>query len=255
MAVNYHDRPEWSYSQMKLILDSGIDYAVAAKRGMLPQPASRSINLGELAHMFVLGGDPDAFIVSPYDNYYTKKAKEWKADAKAACKTIIEQKEYDIFYKIVENIKAHPKSKELVTDKSVRHEVEMFAKVNGVDLRGKADAVLEKDGQLIITDIKTTAQFDEWKYKAMRRHYDLQATLYSRIAASSLGVDPLQTHFYFCVAETVAPFRVQYHYAGIEFLNHGDEKLAKCLIEIKNFGDREPNFLIEEINELGDWSL
>lgn len=27
--MDYYKRPEWSYSQMKVILDSGIDYAVA----------------------------------------------------------------------------------------------------------------------------------------------------------------------------------------------------------------------------------
>ncbi len=34
--VNYYDRPEWSFSQMKHIVASGIDYAVASKRGLLP---------------------------------------------------------------------------------------------------------------------------------------------------------------------------------------------------------------------------
>lgn len=36
----YYKRPEWSYSQMKAIITDGIDYAVAAKRGLLPQPAN-----------------------------------------------------------------------------------------------------------------------------------------------------------------------------------------------------------------------
>lgn len=255
MADNYYDRPEWSYSQMKLIIDSGIDYAVAAKRGILPKPASKAIDLGQLAHMFVLGGDPDAFIVSPYADFRTKEARNWKAEAEDACKIVVSKDQYDIIASIVDNIESHPRSKELLKGKDVRHEVEMYAKINGIDLRGKADAVLVKDDSLTICDIKTTAQFDEWKFKAMRRHYDLQASVYSRIAAKSLAVDDNQTHFYFCVVETVPPFRVQYHYAGLAFLEHGDEKLANCLEAIKEFGDRDPNFLIEEVNELGDWSL
>lgn len=263
-AENYHTRPEWSYSQMKLILDHGVDYAVAAKRGMIPAPASKSIDLGQLAHMFVLGGDPDAFIVSPYADFRTKEARNWRDEALDACKTIVTKEQYDTIAPIGDNIEAHPRSKELLKGCEVRHEVEMFAKVNGVDLRGKADAILQHErigdteirrNALTICDIKTTAQFDEWKYKAMRRHYDLQAAVYSLIAAKSCKVSEGFVNFYFCVVETVAPFRVQYHHAGADFIEHGEDKLAKCLGEIKKFGNKEPNFLVEEVNELGDFSL
>lgn len=255
MADSYHDRLEWSYSQMKLIIDSGIDYAVAAKQGKLPKPASKAIDLGQLAHMFVLGGNPDAFIVSPYADFRTKEARNWRDEALDACKTIVTKEQYDAISTIVDNIEAHPMSKKLIKGSNVRHEVEMFAKINRVDLRGKADAILQDDDTLIITDIKTTAQFDEWKYKSMRRHYDLQAATYSLIASSSLKADKGMVNFYFCVVETVFPYRVQYHHAGMEFLEHGEQKLATCLEAIKEFGDKEPNFLIEEVNELGDWSL
>lgn len=255
MADNYHDRPEWSYSQMKVILDSGIDYAVAVKRKMLLGPKSASIDLGELAHMFVLGGDPDTFIVSPYADFRTREARNWRDEALDACKTIVTKEQYDAIAAIVDNIEAHPRSKELLKGKNVRHEVEMFAKVNDINLRGKADAILQGEGALTITDIKTTAQFDEWKYKAMRRHYDLQAAVYSLIAAQSLAVSLSTTQFYFCVVETVAPYRVQYHFAGAPFLERGEQKLGKCLEAIKEFGNNDPNFLVEEVNELGDWSL
>lgn len=256
MLDSYHDRPEWSYSQMKVILDSGIDYAVATKRGVLPRPTSKSIDLGQLAHMFVLGGDPDAFIVSPYADFRTKEARNWRDEALDACKTIITKEQYDIIAAIVDNIEAHPLSKKLLKSKNVQHEVEIFAEINQLPVRGKADAILN-EGPLgiTITDIKTTAQFDEWKYKAMRRHYDLQAALYSLIVGRLFGYESNMIKFYFCVVETTAPYRVQYHFAGLPFLEHGEQKLAKCIEEIEKFGDKEPNFLIEEVNELGDWSL
>lgn len=253
--TDYHKRPEWSYSQMKVILDHGIDYAVAAKRGMLSQPSSKAIDLGELAHMFMLGGNPKAFVVSPYVNFLTKEAKAWKALQLANGKHIIDWKQEDDFAKIVDNIAAHPMSKNLLKGKDTQYEIEMYATVNSVELRGKADALLRTEKGLIITDIKTTAQFDEWKYKARRRHYDLQAVIYSLIGSKSTGASPALTNFYFCVVETVAPFRVQYHHASPELLESGEQKLEKCLEAIKEFGDKEPNFLIEEVNELGDYSL
>lgn len=255
MATSYHDRPEWSYSQMKAILDSGIDYAVAAKRGMLPGPASKSIDLGQLVHMFVLGGDPSTFVVPEYVDFRTKEARAWRDEMQSTGKTIISRSQYEAVSPIVDNIEGHPMSKELLKGNEVKHEVELFAKVNRVALRGKADAILNANDKLTICDIKTTAQFDGWKYAAMSRHYDLQAAVYSLIAAKSLGVSPLSVDFYFCVAETVAPYRVQYHYSGTAFVEHGEQKLVKCLEEITKFGDREPNFLIEEVNELGDWSI
>lgn len=255
MTDSYYDRPEWSTSDMKPILDSGIDIAVARKQRMLAGLVSPAIDLGQLAHMFVLGGDPDSFIVSPYANFRTKEARNWRDEALKACKTIITKEQYDTVAAIVDNIEAHSLSKKLLKGKNVLREVEMFAKVNGVDLRGKADAILQDGNSLIITDIKTTAQFDGWEYKAKCRHYDLQAVIYSLIGSKSLGVSEGMTNFYFCVVETVAPYRVQYHHASREFLESGEQKLAKCLEEIKKFGDKEPSFLIEEINELGDWSL
>ena len=252
---DYHKRPEWSYSQMKVILDSGIDYAVAAKKGMLPGPSSKSIDLGELAHMFVLGGDPDVFIVTPYSDFRTKEAREWKAEQLDAGKTIVTKDQYETIAQIVDNIENHPMSKKLLKGDKVKHEIEMYATANDVKLRGKADSLLIDGNTMIITDIKTTAQFDEWKYKSMRRHYDLQAAVYSLIGAASQKISSSSVNFYFCVAETVAPYRVQYHHASLEFLEHGEKKLSDCLEKIKEFGDKEPNFLIEEVNELGDFSL
>lgn len=258
MSDSYHDRPEWSYSQMKVIIDRGIDYAVAVKRKQINQKFGKAVDLGELAHMFILGGHASKFEVSLYDNYRTKEAREWQAEKQANGKTIIDKPIYDDIDKIVDMVEAHPRSKELIKGKDVQHEVEMFAKINGVDLRGKADAILKTGDSLVITDVKTTAKFDQWhnnKYYAMNQHYDLQAANYSAIAASAYKISPSFVNFYFCVVETVYPFRVQYHHASPEFIEHGEAKLAKCLEQIKNFGDREPNFLIEEVNELGDFSL
>lgn len=256
MADPYHDRPEWSYSQMKLILDHGIDYAVAAKRKIIKQGFGTAVDLGELAHMFVLGGNPKDFVVSEYDNFRTKKAQLWQKEQMEAGLTVIRKQEYNLFVPIVENIKAHPRSTQLITAPEVKHEVEMYATVNGVAIRGKADALLKLDGGgIVLSDIKTTARFDEFKYKVMRRHYDLQAALYSLLACKATGASSSLCNFWFCVAETVFPYRVQYHHCSSEFIEHGERKLEKCIEAIKEFGDREPNFLIEEVNELGDFGL
>lgn len=260
MAGDYHSRPEWSYSQMKVILDHGIDYAVAEKRGTLPKPSSSSIDVGQLVHMILLGGK-DCYVLkedSGYDKFLTKEAKAWRDAQLAAGKTIITKTEFAAVDHITKNIEAHPFRTRWLTPDKVEYETEMYATVNSVSLRGKADIIIHGQNGLIVSDIKTTSKFDRWvkdKYYAMNMHYDLQAALYSLIAGKAFGVSEGLINFYFCVAETQPPYRVQWHHAGLEFIEHGQAKLANCLEEIKKFGDREPNFLIEEINELGDFSL
>lgn len=253
--INYHKRPEWSYSSMKKIIDSGIDYAVAGKLGMLPEPQSAYIDLGQLAHMIILGGE-DTFAISEFPDFRTKVAQEWKKEQLALGKNIITNEQFAAASEIVKNIENHPHTPNLLIGKDIKHEQEMFAKTaEGVAMRGKADAVRLITDAAIVTDIKTTAQFDKFAKSAYWNHYDLQAAVYTLITAMHLGVDPNKVNYYFCVAETAAPYRVQYMHASIEFVEAGERKLRTCIDEIVAFGDKKPNFLITDIEELGDFSI
>lgn len=260
--AGYHDRPEWSYSQMKVILDSGIDYAVAAKMGMFPKPASKAIDVGSMVHQVVLGGE-SSFAVSPYDDFRTKEAREWKKEQTEAGKIILTVAEELMVRDVANNIVNHPYSKRFLFGEGVQHEVEMFATLEGVPMRGKADAIRFYEGneKITILDLKTTAKFDDFKWKNMRAHYDLQAAVYSVIAAATQGKNLLAdmdyVEYIFCVAETVAPYRVQYAVGTREYIEHGLDKLNRCVSEIKTFEKREnktPNFQLEEWLELGDFS-
>lgn len=253
--MNYYDRPEWSYSSMKKILDSGIDYAVAAKQGLIPGPVGKAIDLGTLIHMLVLGGD-DNFAICEFDNYLTKAAREWRDEQLATGKNIVTKSMWAEAAQILNNIENHPHSEEYLTGKGIKHEQEMFARTgDGVALKGKADAIKLNDNSAIVTDLKTTAQFDKFAKSAYWMHYDLQSVVYSLIAASHLKIDPAVVNYMFCVAETVKPYRVQYFHASLEFIESGERKMRTCIDEIVKFGDRKPTFMIEEIKELGDYSL
>jgi hypothetical protein len=254
--MDYYQRPEWSYSQMKVILDSGIDYAVANKRGMLPGPKSPAIDLGQLAHMMILGGK-DQFALSEFSDYRTKAAREWRDSQEEQGKIVISQSQWKDIEQIVTNIEKHPRFKDyLGKGKKAYHELELFATADGVKLRGKADYLhITENGGLIITDLKTTAQFDSWARKAYYSHYDLQAAVYTLIGSASTHTSSDFTNYYFCVAETIPPYRVQFMHASLEFIESGERKLRKCIDAINEFGDKEPNFLINEVTELGDYSL
>ena len=254
MKLNYHKRPEWSYSSMKPILDSGIDYAFAGKLGMLAPPSSSYIDMGQMVHQVLLGGD-DTFITSPYPNFMTKEARVWKKEQLDQGHIIVTDDMRASVDKIVANVKEHPHSKKYLLGKGIKHEQEMFANTEeGIKLRGKSDATVLDKNAAIITDLKTTAQFDKFSKAAYWNHYDLQAATYTLIGASHLKIDPQLVNYYFCVAETVAPYRVKYFHASLEFVESGERKLRTCIDAIANFGDNKPNFLIEDIEELGDWS-
>jgi hypothetical protein len=96
-------------------------------------------------------------------------------------------------------------------------------------------------------DLKTTAQFQEWKYKSIRLHYDLQAAVYKTLYNGDVD-------FAFIIAETVAPYRVQLAFLTQEAWDKGESDLARCLEAVKEFGDKEPSFSILEEIYIGDWS-
>lgn len=252
MPNNYYERPEWSYSQMKVILDSGIDYAVAAKNKLIPGPSSKSIDLGQFIHNTVLGGD-DKFIESPYKDYRTKEAQFWRSGWQDKGYIIIDKSMAEACEKAVENIINHPHAKTYLTGPDVKHEVELYATTaEGIKLRGKADAIVfHDDGKTpkMIVDIKTTGQFDKFINSARYKHYDLQAATYTLLSKTDFS------NYFFCVVETVAPYRVQFMHASLEFIEAGERKLRKCIDEILAFGDKEPSFMLEDIPELGDYSL
>lgn len=255
MADNYHKRAEWSYSSMKKILDSGIDYAVAIKNGDIAQTFGSAVDLGQLAHALVLGGE-DTFALCEFKDFRTKEAQTWRDEQIAAGKNIITQDQFKAVTQIIKNIEDHPHSKTWLYGQNVKYEQELFAKTpEGVALRGKADAIRIDGESVIVIDLKTTAQFDKFYKSASWSHYDLQAATYTLITAATQKVDSLLVKYKFCVAETVAPYRVQWFDAGIDFVEAGERKLRTCIDSISEFGDKKPNFLIEEIRELGDWSL
>lgn len=254
-AVSYHDRPEWSYSSMKMILDSGIDYAVGARLGMTEPIGSSAIDMGQLIHQLVLGGD-EKFAVSPYESFRTKDAREWR-DLKVSQGYIVVPVSVSVeAERIAERIKKHPHVQNHLLHPDAKREQEMFAKTaEGIELRGKADSIVLNKQAAIITDLKTTAQFDKFAKNAYWSHYDLQSATYTLIGANHLKIQPELINYKFVVAETVKPHRVQVFHASLEFVEAGERKLRTCIDSIVDYGDNIPNFLLEEEVILGDWSL
>ena len=149
----YHSRQEWSFSLLKNILVNGIDWAVAYKRGELPKPDSMFIDIGTFVHQELLGGERE-WVAKAYPDYRKKEAREWRD---SQTKTIFDDEQVDAIVNVTNAIKSHPHLQEVLANMDTEQPI--FAKVNGVELRGKAD-IIQKDetGKPIrIWDVKTTA--------------------------------------------------------------------------------------------------
>ena len=258
--LTYRDRPEWSYSDMKVILEYDIDYAVAVKRKLLEKSYGKVVDIGTLAHEELLKqGGSNSFVVKAYKDFRTNEAKDWR-DAQTV--PIISDNEFEQINKICETVRNHPLYSVLLCGEGIENEVELYAKINGVAIKGKADAIRKnEDGSIVICDLKTTAKFEDWKmneprdmWKIANKHYDLQCANYTQ-----LGLNPNLTNFYFFVAETVEPYRVKVMHCALAFVESGEQKLAKCIEQIKQFGDRNIDFTytktLNEVEEIGDFSL
>lgn len=246
----------FSYSMAKNIYRKGIDYAVALKLGVIEKPTSRALDLGTLVHAHLLGGKQE-FVVKQYSDYRSKEAREWR-DAQVL--PIIDESEFETICTIAERIKSHPLASKLLLGENTHHEVKLKAKIEKKDWIGYADSLgVIGDEVKYGVDLKTTAQFDDFKWTSSHNDYDLQAAVYSLIAKIE------SKEFYWVIAETVAPYRVGVAIASPEFIDSGFQKLEKVVSAIKEFDKREGetdrdklnfnlNQTMDDILVLGDWS-
>jgi len=247
-ATNIH---HLSYSTCKKIYRKGIDYALGTKLGLIDESYGKAADIGTMIHAYSLGGNPE-WIESPYDNFRTKAAQEWRSEQ---TKIILTRAEIVQIEKTALAIARHPLAAQLLN--SCELEQKLTAKVEGIEFVGYADGI-SKDRRIIF-DLKTTAQFDQFKWQAFKNDFDLQASVYKLF-----GDNP---SYYFIVAETVAPFRVQIFGTSPEFFDNGNRKLEHAIDQFKKFrsrpGDNDlerisfnvgETDILEKVETLGDWS-
>jgi len=208
-----------SYSTCKKIYRKGIDYALGTKLGLIDETYGQAADIGNIIHNLVLGGTFQ-WTVSPYKDFKSNEAKEWKANQVGA---IIKESELEGIKKVAVAIGGHPLAKELIELCDLEQKLE--GNIGSVKFVGCADGI-SKDRKTIF-DLKTTAQFDQFKWQAFKNDYDLQASVYSLFGDNC--------EYFFVVAETVAPFRVQVFGTAQEFIEGGDRKLQKTIDAFDRF--------------------
>ena len=195
------------------------------------------------AAKIMLGKTPDNIVKSEYNDFRTKEAKAWKAEMEAQGKVILKQAEWEVVEKVVERLGEHPLASQLLKSEGVVVQQEIRAEINGEDWVGYIDAIKKTgDKYDYLVDLKTTAQFDDFKWSVKRNDYDLQAVVYDRIVGQP------DMPFYWVVAETVPPYRVKVAEASEWTKESGMEKFYIVADEIAKFKARKGVDDLDRIN-------
>lgn len=235
----------WSYSRGSDIIKGGIDLAVAKKLGVLPkEPTTTATIIGNTVDsMLLLDKIPENLVISEYDNFLTKVAKEWKAEKQAEGKSILTKKDWETVATVVERIKSHSLAMELLKGEGVIPQQKILATINGEEWVGYIDAIKYNGDEFKhIVDLKTTATFDRFKYEVNNNNYDLQSVVYDQIVGQE------DVPFYWVVAETVPPYRVKIAQASEWTKEKGMEKFYKVVSEIEKFKARKGKDDLDRIN-------
>lgn len=236
-----------SPSFLSKVYDKGYDYAVGEKLGLI-QRDSVAMSDGRLLHALIaerLGGEPTKFVVSPYDNYRTKEARNWR-DSQPDDVSIVSEDKIDHYNKIVDRLIAHPIMK-LYLEGELQPELLVEKQVNGFNVKGYIDLVAKVDDSKTVFDWKfiNSRSFDKFTKEALWSHYDLQSAVYDFL------VEP--TSVMYVAIENEVPHRIKVFNCDSSFLESGADKFDKALKVVKKANWREPNFDIEELGELRDW--
>jgi len=162
-----------------------------------------AMDFGRLVHAIALTPeDLGEFVKSPFDNFRTKEAQNWKTEAIESGMTIVSDEDFD---------KAHAISK-LFWERSFwedqsedgETEVAVYSQIGDTKLKGMIDFVPASSNALV--DLKTTASIDGidgLTRTIISRGYHWQAALYLDLWNAATG--ETRNEFLFCFVETSSP--------------------------------------------------
>lgn len=169
-----------------------------------PREASKAMELGMLIHAATL--EPETFddlvIVSPYADFRTKEAREWKMEQAKLGKIITSEEEIEKIQAIASIVLEEYGESFLTASKQA--EVAVFGKIGETEIKGLIDIV--PDGLDCLVDLKTTSSIDSLESiqrTIVNRGYHWQAALYLDLWNVASGEN--RTRFIFCFVEVESP--------------------------------------------------
>lgn len=149
--AEYTERPATNIS---LLLEALVSWKQFLWRRDNPRPDNRNYRLGRLTHSAVL--EPmrllREYVVSPYENFTTKAAREWRDSVDGTGKTWITQKDMDLAEAMQRAVWAHPLARKHVLEGEPEFTIGWNCSRTGLPKKGRIDLL---NG--CIVDLKTTA--------------------------------------------------------------------------------------------------
>jgi hypothetical protein len=190
---------------------------------------SRSMELGTLVHKQFLENET-AFVVAPEVDRRTKVGKaiwdEFCQDNELAGLTVVTQEEASVVMGAVDSLNG-------LMDGAVEDtEVAMYWERDGVQCKGKVDAIVQPkgNGTVMLMDVKTTSDIMAFDRDFFKFRYDHQAAWYSYGYEKLTGKVPA---FVFLVVEMNAPFLSQCVLVSGRTIDKANASIDSTLLNFK----------------------
>lgn len=205
----YHSHPtSLSVSGAKKLLPPSCPAKFKAARDA-GEEHSDAFDFGKCAHKLILGKGTE-IAVAPFEDWRTKAAREFKAEAHAEGKSPILALDYAKAKALADSVAAHPLASVLFSGGEAEVSAFWTDPETGVECRARFDYLPEVvDGKrLVVPDLKTafSAHPVEFGRAAAKFHYAMQDAWYTD-ACRAVGLDP-DPAFVFVTVEKEAPYIV-----------------------------------------------
>lgn len=237
-----------------------------------PNYMYRACISGELAkddkEYFKIGREVDSILtemdkfqnttISPYDDFRSKEAREWKAEQEAAGKTVVKEAEYEQIMAIAIAVQETEIWKDIEREFTMQEIIQVPDDTLGEHfdcLYGKPDAYrINKDGICDLLDLKTSLTVDEREFffKAKKLGYFKQLKFYSQLLQTEYP-EITVFRYWFVVAEKSEPYRVRLFSVDTKLVEDCGDDLAYTIAEISERKDWiRPNLTWSDAIKLTD---
>lgn len=230
---------------MSSVLSQGYDYAVGRKLGLFDKD-TKQMSEGRIFHAIIaelLGGPKATVVISPFENFRTKAAQEWR-DSQLEGTAILKEEQYEQFKDLAKRTIDHPEVQKIIDGAELQVEVASEkSEKDSFNVKGIIDLIATK-GTKVTIDWKfiSTQSFDKFHKQAVWDNYDLQAATYDYLESPDKVV--------FVTVENQAPHRIKVWEVDETFLANGASKFGRAHDILVENNWREPTFNISNVGTL-----
>lgn len=189
---------------------------------------TKALDIGRAAHSLVLG-EPEFrehFIISPYDDFRTKEAREWRD---AQTRTVLKADEFATIEAVAAAQRRSPQCMRAFEHGKPEQSLIYRDKETGVYVKSRPDWLPDDPATRFIAEFKTARSIDprKWSSDAFAFGYDLQIAMQIDGVREVMGIAPLGVAH--VVQEKDAPYLCELRMFTDEHVDHGRFRYRRAL--------------------------